>query len=85
MRCDHHNAVTLGQVAVQTVTIIGSVADQPLEETIEEAVSEDAFDELALVRRSARDLLFRLKVRVAELPQQEAHLVGELEIVLAAG
>ena len=50
MRCDHLDAVTLGQVPIQTVTVVGFVADQSRREGIEEAVSEDAFDELAFVR-----------------------------------
>jgi hypothetical protein len=55
MRCDHLDAVTLGQVTIQTVTVVGFVADQSCREGVEEAVSEDAFDELAFVRRSAFD------------------------------
>jgi hypothetical protein len=55
MRCDHHDTVALSQVTVQTVTVIGSVTNQSLRETVEEAVSEDAFDELAFVRRRALD------------------------------
>jgi hypothetical protein len=55
MRCDHHDAVALGQVTIQTVTIIGPLADQSSRETVEETVSEDAFDKLAFVRRIAFD------------------------------
>ena len=55
MGCDHLDAVTLGQVPIQTVTVVGFVADQSRREGVEEAVSEDAFDELAFVRRSAFD------------------------------
>jgi len=55
MGCDHLDAVTLGQVTIQTVTVVGFVADQSFREAVEEAVSEDAFDELAFVRRSAFD------------------------------
>jgi hypothetical protein len=55
MWCDHLDAVALGQVTIQTVTVIGSVADQSCQEGIEEAVSEDAFNEPAFVRRSAFD------------------------------
>lgn len=36
-------------------------------------------------RHYPRELLFWLKFRVAELPEQEAHLVGIFEVVLAAG
>jgi hypothetical protein len=53
--CDHLDAVTLSQFPIQTVTVIGFVADQSRREGLEEAVSEDAFDELAFVRRSAFD------------------------------
>ena len=55
MGCDHFDPVALGQVAIQTVTIIGFVADQSRREDGKEAVSEDPFDELAFVRRSAFD------------------------------
>ena len=53
--CDHLDAITLGQVTIQTVTVVAFVADQSRREGVEEAVSEDAFDELAFVRRSAFD------------------------------
>ena len=55
MGCDHLDAVTLSQVPIQTVTVVGFVADQSRRKGVEEAVSEDAFDELAFVRRSAFD------------------------------
>ncbi len=55
MGCDHLDAVTFGQVTIQTVTVVGFVANQSFREAVEEAVSEDAFDELAFVRRSAFD------------------------------
>jgi hypothetical protein len=55
MRCDHLDAIALGQISIQAVTVIGLVADQSRREVIEEAVSEDAFDEFAFVRRSAFD------------------------------
>ena len=55
MGCDHFYPVTFGQIAVQSVTVIGFVADQSRRERVEEAVSEDPFDKLALVRRSAFD------------------------------
>jgi hypothetical protein len=55
MGCDHLDAVALGQVAIQAVAVVSLVADQSLREGVEEAVSEDAFDELAFVRRSAFD------------------------------
>jgi hypothetical protein len=55
MGCDHLDAVTLGQVTIQTVTVVGFVADQSRREGVEEAVPEEAFDELAFVRRSAFD------------------------------
>jgi hypothetical protein len=45
----------LGQVAVQAVTVLGFVADEPRRECMEETVPDDAFDELALMRRSAFD------------------------------
>jgi hypothetical protein len=55
MGCDDLDAVTLGQVPIQTVTVVRFVADQSRREGVEETVSEDAFDELAFVRRSAFD------------------------------
>ena len=44
-----------GQIAVQSVTVIGFVADQSRRERVEEAVPEDSFDKLTFVRRSAFD------------------------------
>src|ERR1700691_885320 len=55
MGCDHLDAVTLGQVPIQTVTVVGFVADQSRREGVEETVSEDAFDEMAFVRRCTAD------------------------------
>jgi hypothetical protein len=55
MGCDHLDAGTLGQVTIQTVTLVGFVGDQSCRKAVEEAVSEDAFDESAFVRRSAFD------------------------------
>ena len=55
MGCDHLDAVTLGQVSIQKVTVVRFVTDQSRREGVEEAVSENAFDELAFVRRSAFD------------------------------
>ena len=55
MGCDHFDPVVLGQISVQSVTVIGLVADQSRREGIEEAAPEDSFDELAFVRRSAFD------------------------------
>ena len=55
MRCDHLDAIAVGQLSIQAVTVIGFVADQSCREGVEEAVSEDAFDKLAFVRRSAFD------------------------------
>jgi hypothetical protein len=55
MGCDHFDPVALCQIAVQSVTVIGLVADQSRREGVEEAVPEDPFDELAFERRSAFD------------------------------
>jgi hypothetical protein len=55
MRCDHLDTVAVGQVLVQAVAVVGFVADQPRREGVEEAVPENAVDELALMRRSAFD------------------------------
>ena len=42
MRCDHFDAIALGQLSIQAVTVVGFVADQSCREGGEEAVSEDA-------------------------------------------
>jgi hypothetical protein len=55
MRGDHLDAIAFRQLSVQAVAVVGFVADQSRREGVEEAVSEDAFDELAFVRRSAFD------------------------------
>ena len=55
MGCDHLDAIALGQISIQSVTVIGFVADQSRWKAVEKAVSEDAFDELGFVRRSAFD------------------------------
>jgi hypothetical protein len=55
MRCDPIDAITLGQISIQPVTVICFVANQGSGEAVEEAVPEDAFDKLAFVRRSAFD------------------------------
>ena len=55
MRGNHLDAIALGQIAVQAVAIVGFVSDQSCGESVEEAVSEDALDELAFMRRSAFD------------------------------
>ena len=55
MRRDHLDAIALRQISVQAVAVVSFVADQPRREGVEEAVSEDAFDELAFVRRSTFD------------------------------
>jgi hypothetical protein len=55
MRGDHLDAIALGQISIQAVTVISFVTDQSRRKDVEEAVSEDAFDELAFVRRSAFD------------------------------
>ena len=55
MGCDHLDAVALGQVPIQTVAVVGFVADQSRREGVEEAVPEDPLDELTFVRRSTFD------------------------------
>jgi hypothetical protein len=55
MRCDHLDTIAAGQVSIQAVAVVGFIADQSCGESIEEAVPEDAFNELALMRRSAFD------------------------------
>ena len=55
MGCDHFYPVSLGQITVQSITVIGLVADQSRRERIEEAVPEDSFDELTFVGRSTFD------------------------------
>jgi hypothetical protein len=50
---DHRNAIALGQLAIQSVAVIGFVADESRGKRVEEAVSEDPFNKSAFVRRSA--------------------------------
>lgn len=50
MRCDHLDAIAFGQVLIQAVAVVGFIADQSCREGVEEALPEDAFDELAFVR-----------------------------------
>ena len=52
MRSDQLDSVFFCQLLVERVRVVGFVADEPLREFIEEASAEDAFDELAFVRRS---------------------------------
>ena len=49
MQCDPLDTVALGQVLLQTVKAIGFVACQSRREGIEEAVPENASDELTFV------------------------------------
>jgi hypothetical protein len=53
--CDHFNAIFFFQSAVESVGVVGLVADQPSGEFVEEAAGEDVFDKLAFRRRSAFD------------------------------
>jgi hypothetical protein len=55
MGCDCLDAVALRRISIQAVAVIGLVADQSQREAVEEALSEDDFDKLAFVRRSALD------------------------------
>jgi len=55
MGCDHFDPIALGQIAIQSIAVIGFVADQSRRKSVEEAVPEEPFDELAFVRRSAFD------------------------------
>ncbi len=55
MRGDHLDAIAVSHISVQAVAVVSFVADQPRREGIDEAVPEDAFDELALMWRSAFD------------------------------
>jgi hypothetical protein len=50
MRCDHFDAITLGQISIQAVTVICFVANESCWEAVEEAVPEDAFDKPAFVK-----------------------------------
>ena len=55
MRGDHLDAIALGQISIQAVAVISFATNQWRREGVEEAVSEEAFDELAFVRGSAFD------------------------------
>jgi hypothetical protein len=63
MRGDHLDTIALSQISIQAVTVIGFVADQSWREGFEEAVSEDAFNELAFVRLSCGEALSILTAR----------------------
>ena len=55
MGSNHLDVIALGQVAVQALTVVGSVPRSVVPGGVEKAVSEQAFDELTFVRRSAFD------------------------------
>gem|GEM_PF-1038844 len=53
VRCNHFDSIVFGQFSVQSVRVIGLVADQPGGKFVEEAGGKGIFDEMALCRRSA--------------------------------
>jgi hypothetical protein len=53
VRRNHFDSVTVGQVTIQTVAVVGFVANQPRREKVEETMSENSFHQLAFVWRSA--------------------------------
>ena len=53
--CDHFDAVFVFQSLVESIGVVGFVADQSYREFVEEAAGKDFFDKLALCRRSALD------------------------------
>jgi hypothetical protein len=55
MGCDCLDAVTLRRISILAAAVIALPADQSQREAVEEAVSEDDFDKLTFVRRSALD------------------------------
>ncbi len=55
MRCNHLDSITVGQITIQAVAVVSFIANQSRWEVVEEAVPEDAFNELAFVGRSAFD------------------------------
>ena len=56
MWSDHRDAIALGQISTPAVAVVGLVPDQSCGKSVEETLSEDSFDELAFVRRSAFDI-----------------------------
>jgi hypothetical protein len=55
MWSDHRDAIALGQISIPAVAVAGFVPDQSCGKGVEESLSEDSFDELAFVWRSAFD------------------------------
>ena len=55
VRSDQLDIVGFQQIVIQGITIVGSVANQSFGKFVEEALSENLFDQLAFVRRSALD------------------------------
>jgi len=53
VRCDHLDPEVVHQALIETVTVIGTVADQSLGQVGEEAVFEGSFDKGGFMRRSA--------------------------------
>ena len=53
LRSDHLNAVALGKSTIQTVAVVGFVADRSRGEGVEEAQPEDPTTSWLFVRRSA--------------------------------
>ena len=51
--CNHLDAIVLHQLFIETVTVVGAIANQPLGEVGEESLFERGFDELGFMRRSA--------------------------------
>src|SRR6202051_3605376 len=51
--CNHFNAVVLHQPLIESVTVVGAIADQPFGEVGEESLFECGFDEFGFMRRSA--------------------------------
>ena len=52
---DHLNAIFLGQGLIQSIRVVGLVADQPFRQFVEEASGQNSFHKPALGRRSAFD------------------------------
>ncbi len=55
VRSNQLDIVGFKEIVIQSVTVVGGVADQSFRELVEEALPEDFFDQLAFVRRSALD------------------------------
>lgn len=53
VRRDHLDAILLAQARIEPIAVVGTIADQPFGQWLDESLLESDFDELGLMRRSA--------------------------------